>query len=371
MAEPSFRAVLTMTAALEAGNSPAMKTLLCWLASAAPLLAIPASTTLTLVNEPNFNRITVTVDPQVGLNVSDTETTTLTGIVTAQLDIDPQAGTTTELTLTNGRANGTNMTFSRTIPFVGGYTITVSDLSAAIYTINPPGAVTPATGQFAANQHQFVIDQGTISGSTNGLIGNNTINEAFTPETPASGTGTGTGTVTLTATGDSGIYRTFNVVATLPVSISDTFVAGTTTVNITASGTVKASGTVQVPRTPYLAWTVDQGIPGAAFGSEAAGGGLPLGVLWALGLDAGDDGRPHLPRTDPLDPKGFLLSLPPTGTAAPLVLEQSDDLFTWTNVPTAAVSAAANPLPAGTAGTVVIAADGSAARFVRVRATEP
>jgi hypothetical protein len=340
--------------------------LVLWLGSLATLLAIPANTTLTLVNQSGFNRITVKVDPGSGLD--DSDTTTLTGTVQAILDINPQANTTKELTLFNGRANGTNMNFSRNI-FVAAYNINVTNLSAAINTIAPPGIVTPATGQFAAEQHRFDIDQGTISGSTSGLIGVNTINESFTPQNPASGTGTGTGTVVLAATGDSGIYRNYTVTVTLPVSIADTFLAGTTSVAITATGTVKASGTIQVPRNEYLAWTVAGNIPGAPFNGDSNGDGVSNGIHWALGVAPAADPRPYLPRPHPVAPGAFLLPLPATGSAGPILIQSTPDLAAW--APATTVLAPANPLPAGSSGNIPIQADGSPRRFIRIVATEP
>lgn len=224
-----------------------------WLLAISPLAALPANTTLTLVNEAGFNRISVTLDP--GSGMADTETTTMTGTVGARLDVDPTAGKTSELTLSNGRVYGTNMTFSRNI-FIAAYTVNISNLSAAVNTIAAPGVVTAATGQFAADQHAFVIDQGTVSGNTSGIIGNNPINETFSPQNSANGTGSGTGTVTLVPAGDVGAYRNFNVTVVMPVSISDSFVTGSITVNVTATGTLKATGTVQVPIGPQpLTWT--------------------------------------------------------------------------------------------------------------------
>jgi hypothetical protein len=145
--------------------------------------------------------------------------------------------------------------------------------------------VTPATGSFAANQHRFDIDQGTITGTTSGLLAGDPINTAFTPENPASGTGNGNGSVVLVHTGDIGIYRNYTVTATMPVAINDSFVSGTNTVNVTGTGTVRASGTVQVPKTEYLAWTLDQGIPNAPFAGDPNGDGVSNGLLWALGLN--------------------------------------------------------------------------------------
>lgn len=340
--------------------------LLLWLGLIAPLAAIPASTTLTLVNEPNFNRISVTVNPGAGL--ADTETTTLTGTVQAAFNINPATGQTTELTLTNGRANGTNMTFSKNI-IVAAYTITVSNLSAAIETLVPPGVVTPATGVFAANQHGFEIDQGTITGSTSGIIGNNPINESFTPQNPASGTGTGDGSVTLVHTGDTGMFRNYTVTATLPVSITDTFLAGTTSVAITATGTVKASGTVQVPKSEYVAWTIAQNIPNAPFNGDANNDGVANGLVWALGLNANSNPRPYLPRPNPAVPGGFLIPLPPGGTAAPILIQNSPLLELWT--PATSVSPVANPIPAASSGNVTIAPNASPKRFLRLLVNEP
>lgn len=342
--------------------------LLLWLGLLSPLAAIPANTTLTLVNQPGYNQISVKVDP--GSNLDDTEVTTLTGTVQAFFNINPATGQTSELTLTNGRANGTNMTFSRTALFnLAAYTISVTNLSAAIETIAPPGLVTPATGNFAANQHGFEIDQGTITGSTSGLIGNNPINESFTPENPASGTGTGSGSVVLVHTGDSGIYRNYTVTATMPVAIKDSFVSGTNTVNVTGSGTVRASGTVQVPKTEYLAWTLAQGIPNAPFAGDPDGDGVVNGLLWALGLNANDNPLPHLPRPDPAVTGGFIVPLPPNGLAAPVLIQSSTNLGTWN--PAGALTPAFNPIPAGTSGPVFIAPDTSPRRFIRLQVTEP
>jgi autotransporter-associated beta strand protein len=216
--------------------------------------AVPATSNLTLVNQAGFNQIAVTVDPGSGL--SDTEVTTLTGSVDALFNIDPQSGSVSELTFTNGRANGTNMTFSRSIFFLGGYNITVSNLSSSLYTVLPPGVVNPINGQFEGNQHAFLIDQGNINGSTNGLIGNNTINESFSSANPASGNGSGSGTVTLTNLGDSGNFRIYDSVVTLPVTIADTFLAGSTNVNLTGSGTLKFAGRTQVPINQTVADTL-------------------------------------------------------------------------------------------------------------------
>ena len=225
-----------------------------WLAMISRIAAAPASSQLTLVNEPGFNRINVTVDPGSGL--ADNDVTTLTGTVDATFDIDPSGDTTSGLTFANGRANGTNMNFARSIFLLGGYNINVRNISSTLQTILPPGAVNPVDGSFAANQHRFDIDQGNVTGSTSGLIGNNTINESFSPANPVGGVGTGNGTVALTRLGDSGNFRVYNTVVTLPVSVADAFLVGSTNVTLSGSGTLKFAGTVQVPTSTTVADTV-------------------------------------------------------------------------------------------------------------------
>jgi autotransporter-associated beta strand protein len=221
-----------------------------------PITAAPVSSQLTFVSEPGFNQINVTVDPGSGL--ADTDVTTLTGTVDALFNIDPLAGTTSELTLSNGRANGTNMSFANSAIFgLASYNINVANLSSTLYTILPPGTVNPVDGLFAADQHRFDIDQGDITGSTSGsLIGDNVINESFSPANPLGGSGTGTGSVTLTALGDSGNFRVYNTVVTLPVTVADAFLVGSTNVDITGNGTLKFAGTVQVPTSATVADTV-------------------------------------------------------------------------------------------------------------------
>ena len=172
----------------------------------------------------------------------------------------------------------------------------------------------------------------------------------------------------LTAAGISGIYRNYSVTATFPVSIADTFLAGTTSVAITASGTVKATGTLQVPRTEYLAWTIAQNIPNAPFNGDPNGDGVSNGLLWALGLNANSNPLPYLPRSNPAVPGGFIVPLPPGGTGGPILIQSSPHLG-WS--PAAGVSPVANPLPTGTRGTVTIAPDASPRRFVRLLVTEP
>jgi hypothetical protein len=139
--------------------------------------------------------------------------------------------------------------------------------------------------------------------------------------------------------------------------------------NVTGTGTVRASGTVQVPKTEYLAWTLDQGVPNAPFAGDPNGDGVSNGLLWALGLNFAEKPGPYLPRPNPAVPGGFLFPVPASGTAAPILIQSSTNLGSWS--PAGGLSPAANPVPARTASPVTIAPDGSPRRFIRLQVNEP
>ena len=336
------------------------------LAAASALPAIPVGTTLVLTSEPAYNVLTVTLDPVVGFDLSSTDSSRMTGSIQVLLDIDPVAATTPILTMVEGRTYGTDLRFRRSF-FPSGYDMTFRGASAFIQTPAPPGMVTPATGLFAANQYRFDIDQGVLSGTALG----NPVSQTFTPEAPSSGLGTGSGSILLTSLGDSGLFRNFDVLVTIPVSNGGSFLSDTITVNVNASGTIRALGTVQVPRTPYLDWTIRQNQPGAPFHTDPEGDGIPHGLLWALGLSAPDDPRPHLLRPDPDLPGTFLFTLPDPGSAAPILVESSTDLTHWTPVPSASVTALTNPVPTRIRGDIRIAPSGDIQRFLRLSVLEP
>lgn len=323
----------------------------------APVFGIQATTTLTLVqNDPPYNRMLITVDPDTGypfVNIPDSDTAILTGTVTARFDVDPQTHETSELTLSNGRADASTVNFSRSL-LGQGYNVTATGLSAAVATKTPPGEVTPATGEFDASKHSFTIDQGTISGTAL----TNPVNIVLTPQDPFEGSGTGTGHVTLTPTGISGLYQNYAVVVTLPVQTADVFVTGTTSVDVTSSGTLKAAGTLQVPRSEYLAWTIAEGIPGAAPEAD----GVNNALAWAYGLGAHDDARQWLPVALPND--GFEVRLPPYLTIAPIRVRTSTGLGTWSDLPAGRIWGGLNPLPVDSFGTYEVAPSGAPREFL-------
>ncbi|MGB6220354.1 hypothetical protein [Haloferula sp.] len=326
-----------------------------------PVFAIPASTTLTLVEgEPGFNTLTIRVDPDTPISLADTETTILSGSVIADFDVDPATGKTSEFTLREGRATTSPLNFSRS--FLGlGYNVSGNQLSAAIVTPDPPGTVEPETGEFDASQHSFEIDQGSITGTALG----SPVDLTLSPEDPFIGSGSGTGTITLTPDGNSGIFLKFSVAVTLPIAIDDNFDGGGVNVAITAAGTLKATGTLEVPKSEYLAWTLAEGITGADGQADANGDGVPNAIVWALGLGALDDARNFVLKTAN---GAYEIQLPPTGTIAPITIQGSDLFSAWTPVSANRISSSLNPIPPASTGLITISR--IADEFLRLKVDE-
>lgn len=340
---------------------------------ASRMLAAPAMTSLTLVDEPGYNTLQITVSGQY-LSTSHSQSK-LTGTVQAWLDVDHQAVTTRELTLFNGVIAGSDFSASGTASSfgfpLGTYQLSASGLAGTFFTILPPGTVSAATGTFNAAQHRFVIDQGNVTGNALGQ----TYQSAFNSQNPFAGTGSGTGTVTLAQAGSDADSILYQVVVTVPgVSVSDSMVVGnpplTSTVTVTGTGTIKASGIIDVPRSAYRAWTIREGIQGAPFAGDANSDGVPNAIAWAMGLGSAQSAGPFLPRVTTADPPEFEIPFPSGGSRAPVWIEVAETPGVWTTLPPEDCSEGLNPLPAGTLGTVRVAANGASRRFIRLRTEE-
>jgi hypothetical protein len=336
------------------------------MAMAVPAVSASVETTLDLVSEAGFNVLSVTVEPS-GLP-ADTDQSTLTGELIAELEIHPLAATVSELTFTGGRVNGTDTSFSGG-NFFASYNLAVTGLGGTVSTPDPPGVVDPASGDFDAGQHAASIDEGRTAGSAN-LLGEATpIDETFTPEDPVTGSATGTGSVSLVAGDSTATGQWFDVVVTIPVDIVRVTVESGQTITVTATGTIKAAGTVEVPLGAYLAWTEENGLPGIAFDDDTNGDGLANGLAWALGhTPAGVAGaaRPRL-----RDDLSVEFATAAGGTVAPVTVEVSTALEGWSDLPAERLSIGENPIPTGTSGTLVISPAGGGREFLRLRAARP
>ncbi len=333
------------------------------------LFAVPATAALSAANEAGFNQITIEFEPPLLPTGSDTST--LSGNLEVLLEIDPATDQVSEMTIIDGNIEGSAIEMSGSTFLLGSYDLESSTLDASLATPNPPGIVDPATGDFDSAQHSFTVTSGDLSGEITALGSTNQISFNFS-DTPIGGTGVGTGTVTLTPTATTATSKAYDVEVLLPIAVNEVFEVEGFTIPIRANGTAKlvGSATIEiVPEDPFVAWAEQNGLAGVTQREDSNGDGVPNGIQWALGLEASTNPHPHL-----LTPDGataatvdFTLSLPSSGTAAPLLVVTATDLSqAFAPLDAGLVSGGNNPIPTGTTGLVVIKLPKGESGFVRL-----
>ena len=340
-------------------------------------MSLPAFTgngTLTLVTPATgVNKLNVTVTATAsGQTTSDTQTCNATGTVNGSINADPATGATTQMTLTSGNISLSNMHFVlRVFLVVTVADVTTSSLGGTAFTPAPPALVTPnaSGGTFDASLHRILINRGTMSGTALG----NPVSSDFATS-PFGGAGTGTGTITMVAGAADSTHRTFQATVTIPVDFTDTQNLGGTPVDIRVQGSIKAAGPIRIPLNAWIDWTSANGLAGASFSSPVSPGGAPLGLAWACGQAANVPATTHTPAIQSASPAPrAILTLPPSGTRAPVWVEFSNSLAaaSWTVAPASSLSNGANPLPTGTVGTITVQLPAGGRRFTRLRAQQP
>lgn len=332
----------------------------------APLTLVPSSSSANRFN------VAVTASPATG-----SSTTNATGTVNLRMQVDPATGKVSELSFQEGKITFSNMTITlRAFIFITAATMTTNGLEGFAWTAAPPAPVNSANGIFDAALHRFTINKGTVNGTTAIAIGatpaGTTFGANFTEE-PISGPGEGNGTITLTEIPASATpsTRTWRTNISLPLNLLQTTDLEGTSVTIRLTGTMRAESNLVIPRSDYYAWTIANNLPAPAFDSTVRPG-EPYGMVWAMGLAPTAPLRPHLPSVILAGGPRAQLTLPAGGTAAPLIVEVSNQLTTgsWAPAPAASVTGGANPLPPGSKGTVNIQLTGPG-QFVRLRANAP
>jgi|GEM_PF-6996324 len=315
--------------------------------------------TLNIVTQAGFNIMNVTVTPSIASG--STKQTTLTGTVDARIAADPLTGACTALTLSGDNLAMTNLSYSWVF---GLAKLQIQGMGAYAFTPNAPAPVTPnATGgSFDGSLHKLIINKGNATG----------IASADLSVAPIQGYGTGTGTLTMVAGTVTATHRSYQVTLVIPVDFTDIVNDGVATVRV--QGTLKSTGTITFPLNEFIAWTEEKGIPGASFTAPLTAGAVPLGMAWAAGLE-------------PTTPVGLVtpgiqstpsatsatLTLPETGTRAPLWIDSCTDLLkgVWSPVAGADLSTGTNPIPAGTMGAVTIQMGTGPSLFIRPRVDPP
>jgi hypothetical protein len=140
------------------------------------------------------------------------------------------------------------------------FDVQVADISTAgmrgtAFTPPPvPAAVTANTtgGTFDAALHRVLINQGTITGSISATNPPTPVNADFATS-PVEGAGVGTGTVTMVPGAFSATHRTMQTTIEMPVDFTDTQDLGGTPVSVRVQGTIRATGSVDLPLDPLAA----------------------------------------------------------------------------------------------------------------------
>ncbi len=190
----------------------------------------------------SVNVLEIHVD--AGVLGSDTDRSTLTGNMIANLNVE-WTGAAYEVngfTILGGDVNASDVMFSL---FGGLISATGTGLGGTPSTLAPPSLVT--NGNFDAADHQFEMNRGEFAAAGDTLD--------FSA-TPVAGTGMGTGTVSMTFASANGNSETYDIEMSLPTELSQTFVIpdvplfGNVDADVTASGLMKAAGTVTIEWMP-------------------------------------------------------------------------------------------------------------------------
>ena len=333
---------------------------------------------------PNQIDTTITIDPSGGLppTYSASDSTLIINEpgsnpvnysrVDIDLTIDAVNDNVVSFSLANGRFYQSDTKFAGGNPFYYTFEFNFEGISSTIYTHGPRSLISnPATGEYSSADHTRITDTGILSGWTKaGSLGQK---EYITPRDfsvePSGGPGNGTGNITLSRTSTVNGLITYEITMQEVVDVYDVQVDENGGQFITDSdGIILATGTIVVGETPYLNWTLIEGITGANPNDDHNADGVENLIAWAMGLGANDNAKRHLPKANA--DGSFTIDLPVTGTASDILIQTSSDLASWSTLTPGRCSLGANPMPAGSANTVSITPSGQKTEFIRFMVTE-
>lgn len=329
-----------------------------------------ATASLNLVEESGFNAVDVTIQPPVA---PDTDTTTLSGSLLVDLDVDTDTNEVSSLNVISADVVGSQLNFIST-NFLLQYNLLSSEsIGVDIFTTTPPSLVDPSTGEFDAADHTFMINEGTLAGElTPFLSPTSQILVDFATD-PFGSTSIGTGEISLSLLSSDLSSKTYSVELLYPVNTTTSVDVNGTAINVLVLGTVKATGTITVPLlNDFELWLQENSLPELPF-ETLNQFNLALGLQWALGLDAQTNPEASLPQFDAVQASSvdYTLTLPVGGSAADLTVLYAADL----GQPFAALDnssvSAGNPIPVGTTGVVEISLPDSGSGFIVLSASAP
>jgi len=203
---------------------------------------------LNLVPPDETNRVDMTVTALVsGYKASDWDTSTITGNVTAELEIyfDPATHDVVDvntIAFTGGRLYFSDVSFTLNFSLLGRIEASGTGIAATPKSPLGPGPV--EEGNFNTSDHVLVVDQGLFSAYGTGIIGglfdSITIDLADEP-IEASSYAIGTIAVSLDAVQDS--EGAYSVVLNLPVQFDEiVFENELATISVQSAGVLEAAG---------------------------------------------------------------------------------------------------------------------------------
>ena len=238
--------VLSLTAVFLPGGAPA-------------LLAdiVTVSTNLVMTDPDPVNQLTLTVlASAMGINRSDTDTSTATGNITADLGIQFDPAThevigVDELEFTGGTVTFSDVSFTLNFWPFGNVLASGTGIAGTMDTPDPPGTV--AGGTFNTVEHTLILNDGQFHAYGTGTVGG-----MFEPITvdlsadPIETTSDMTGSLDVSLATAHGSVATYDAVMTLPVNFDEEiYNQDDIVVRVTGAGTFEAAG--QFARTvPYF-----------------------------------------------------------------------------------------------------------------------
>lgn len=289
---------------------------------------IPERENVALLTLADESRVDISLTGAIG---NSNTSATVSGTVSALLDLNPQDGRTFEFSLLNSALTIGSFSLSSSTPF-SRYQVSSTPLQVLAETPDRPGQTTPAaeegTTTFQTSQHQLTVNGGSINGSirTFGLSRDLFFDYA---EENFSSSAEGEGTVKVTLSEERATLRLYEVEVTLPINLTQTISEQglPLSTDVTLTGTLIARGHLFLQNstrtTAYNQWADSAGLLTERPDHYTLSPQMTNAALFALGHPAE---RPAGPLFRVSSDGNYTIEAGAEGTRLPLILLASPDL---------------------------------------------